>query len=98
MNQFINLKKYIEMGEYEPQVLSQFEEFNKLSPHLQWELVRQAIKNRWVILQLRWADTANQLDYSKKPHLKETQKGIQRQMKQLQLDEERLDLYYSKLV
>lgn len=93
---YLSLQKAIEMGEYEPSFLSQFEEWNKLTRHSQFQLIRQALKNREVQLRQQWAEIFNFLEFSKKPELQQGLDNIQEQIKQLNKDQERLYLEYSK--
>jgi hypothetical protein len=47
-------------------------------------------------LRVQWAEINNVLDFRLKPHLKEALLNIQKQLKELDKDEERLYLEYSK--
>jgi len=91
----LTLEKAIEFGEYDPEYLAQFPEWHQLSSRSQWALIENGLKNCRRILLLRWADIANQLDYSKKPHLHLAAENITKQIKKLNLDEERLQVEYS---
>ena len=42
----MTLQKAIELGEYDPDYLAQFAEWSSLSRHSQFELIRQALRNR----------------------------------------------------
>lgn len=90
----MTLQKAVDLGEYDPEYLSTFPEYQTLTPHLQWRMVHQAIKNRRTSLNVNWAEIANQPDYSKKPHLKPIQESIEKQLRQLQIDEENLQNYF----
>ncbi len=90
----ITLQRAVDLGEYDPEYLSSFPEWHDLTPHLQWRMVHQAIKNRRTSLNVNWAEIANQPNYSQKPHLKPIQESIQKQLKQLQADEENLQNYF----
>lgn len=94
--EFINLRKAIDMGEYDPKYLFQFEEWHKLPRHMQFELIKQALENRETQLMRQWAEIANVLDFRNKPYLKEGHENIQKQLKKLHDDRERLFLEYSK--
>lgn len=93
---FLNLEKAIELGEYEPKFLSQFAEFRGLPRYTQFQMIRQAIKNREKQLRLHYAELNNQLDLRNKPSLKEGMKNIEKQIEKLNTDEERLLVEYSK--
>ncbi len=94
-NRFLTLEKAIELGEYDPQVLGRFEEFRRLSRYSQWQLIRQAIKNREKQLRMHWAELTNQLDLSQKPYIKEALKKIELKIEELNEDEERLLIEYA---
>ncbi len=90
----ITLQRAVDLGEYDPEYLSSFPEWHDLTPHLQWRMVHQAIKNRRTSLMVNWAEVANQPNYSQKPHLKPIQASIEKQLKQLQDDEESLQNFF----
>ena len=92
---FFTLEKAIELGEYNPEVLSQFGDFKVLSRHSQFQLIGQALKNRKRQLWMQWAEINNQLNFSKKPYLEEGLSKIKGQLDELDEDEERLLLEYS---
>jgi len=91
----ITLQKAIDMGEYDPKYLSTFPDWHKSSRIMQWQMVRQAIKNRRRFLQLQWAEINNQLDYSQKPYLKQAGDNIQKQLDLLLKDEEKYLVEFS---
>lgn len=93
----ISLSKAIEFGEYDPDYLSQFEDWNQLSRHSQFELIRKAIENRLRQLIGQYAEINNVLDFSKKPHLQEALKNIDDQRRRVLEDKENLYLEYSKI-
>ena len=95
--QFLTLEKTIELGEYDPKVLRSFPEFKKLSRHSQFQLIRQALKNREHQLRIHWAEITNLLDFSKKPHLTKALAEVENQIEALNEDEEKLLIEYSKL-
>lgn len=90
----MTLQKAVDLGEYDPDYLSTFPDWHEITPHLQWRMVHQAIKNRRTSLMVNWAEVANQPNYSKKPHLKPIQESIEKQLRQLQEDEEKLQDYF----
>ncbi|MBP6989852.1 hypothetical protein KBB48_03720 [Candidatus Shapirobacteria bacterium] len=91
----ITLQKAVDMGEYNPDYLSTFPEWHKLSRIMRWQMIRSAIKNRRKFLQLQWAEINNQLDYSQKPYLKLAGENIQKQLTALTEDEEKYQVEYS---
>lgn len=95
-SKYLTLDKAIELGEYNPAVLETFDEFAVLSRHAQYQLIREALKNREKQLWLQWAEITNQLNFSKKPYLQKGLDNIQEQLDHLHEDEEKLILTYSK--
>jgi len=91
----MTLQKAIDMGEFDPDFLATFPEWHQLSRHIRWEMVRQGLHNRRRQLRIHWAEIANQPDFSKKPHLSSALKNIEKQLDELQVDEERLQVEYS---
>ena len=91
----MTLDKAIELGEYDPEFLKQFEEFTRLPRYSQFLLIQKALRNRRRQLQLHWADLNNQLDFSRKPELKPALKSVQNQIEYLNDEEERLLIEYS---
>jgi hypothetical protein len=91
----MTLEKAIEMGEYDPEYLSVFAEWHNLTKMMQWQYVREAIKNRKRFLLRQWAEIFNILDFSSKPQLAEAMKNIEKQQKKLAEDEERLQVEFS---
>lgn len=90
----MTLDRAVEMGEYDPDFLATFPEWYELSKHMQWHMIRKALENRRRFLVVQWSELANQPDYSQKPHLKQAQKGVERQLDELQIDEERLQVEF----
>ena len=95
--QILSLSKAIELGEYDPEYLSRFDEWNQLSRHSQFELIRRAIENRLRQLIGQYAEINNVLDFSKKPHLQVALKNIDDQRRKVLNDKEDLYLEYSKI-
>lgn len=91
----MTLQKAIDMGEYNPDFLATFPEWLPLSRHIQWEMIRQGLRNRTRQLRIHWAEMSNQPDFSKKPYLRKAMENIETQLKELQDDEERLQVEYS---
>lgn len=92
----MTLEKAIEMGEYEPSYLSTFPEWHQLTKYLQFQYIRRGVENRRRHLRVQWAEINNVLNFSLKPHLKEALRNIEIQLKELDRNEERLYLEYTK--
>lgn len=92
----MTLQKAVDMGEYDPEFLGNFAEWHSLTRMMQWNYVRQAIKNRKRFLLLQWAEIANILDLRLKPELKEALKNIEKQQEKVNQDEERLQIDFAK--
>lgn len=92
----MTLQKAIDMGEYDPDYLATFPEWHKLSQHVQFQFIREGLDNRRRQLTLQWAEINNVIDFRLKPHLKIALKNVERQLKKLDKDWERLYLEYSK--
>lgn len=94
--QFITLQKAIELGEYEPSVLSKFDDWKLLSAHGQWQLIKQGLDNHERQLRVQWADVCNVLDFSKKTHLQAALRAIESKIKKVWDDRERLYLEFAQ--
>lgn len=93
--QGMTLDKAIELGEYNPAFLSTFAQWHTLSRHVQFQYIRKALDNRNQHLISQWAEIINMIDFSKKPELAEALKNIEKQIKELDRDREKLYLEYS---
>jgi hypothetical protein len=91
----MTLDEAIELGEYQPEYLMQFEEFAKLSRHGQLQLIRKALKNRHRQLITQYAEINNQLHFSKKPWLQEGLDKVMEKIQKLEEDRERLLVEYA---
>ncbi len=91
----ISFKEAIELGKYEPAFLSQYTEWNTFDAQIQYQYIIKAIGNRRKQLRLQWAALANQLDFSQKPHLKAAQGKVEKAIRDLNDDEERLIVEYA---
>lgn len=91
----ITLQQAIDFGEYDPAHLVNFAEWHTLSPHIQWQLVRKAldVRNRQLITQ--YAELSNALDLRNKPHVKDAMKNVEKQLKNLAKDREKLYVEFS---
>lgn len=92
----ITLQKAIDLGEYNPEYLSTFSEWHDLSQHIQFQYIKTALDNRRKQLVMQYAEINNILDFSQKPELKSALTNIEKQLKMLELDRERLFVEYSK--
>jgi len=84
------------MGEYNPTFLSTFPEWSSCSKYIQWNYIRQGIKNRRSFLLRNWAETNNVLDFSLKPKMQQVLDNIDKQQQFLNKEEERLRFEYLK--
>lgn len=91
----LTLNEAIDFGEYNPEYLSQFEEWQTLSPHIQWQLIRKALDTRRQQLITQYAELNNILDMSKKPHVQKAMKDVEEQLQKVMDDRERLYIEYS---
>lgn len=92
----MTLKKAIDFGEYDPDYLSTFAEWHTLSRHIKFLYIRIAIENRRKNLLMQYAEINNMLDFSKKPHLSDALRNIEKQLKTVEVDRERLFVEYSQ--
>lgn len=92
----MTLKEAVELGEYNPDFLSTFPEWHTFSKHVQFQFLRKALDNRNKQFLMQWAEVNNMLDFRLKPHLSVALKNIEKQMKKLDSDRERLYFEYSK--
>ncbi len=93
--QFMTLQKAVDMGEYDPEYLGTFAEWHTLSRHMQFQFVKQGLDNRRRQLWLQWAEVNNTPDFHLKPYLQTALENIEKQIKKLDNDWERLFLDYS---
>ncbi len=92
--QIITLDQAIEFGEYDPDYLSRFSDWERLSRHIQLEMIKKALDNRRRQLVGQYAELNNVLDFSKKDYLKNALKNIENQLKKLEEDREKIYLVY----
>ncbi|PWU23088.1 hypothetical protein C5B42_04150 [Candidatus Cerribacteria bacterium 'Amazon FNV 2010 28 9'] len=93
----MTLLKAVELGEYDPQVLARFPEWHQLGRHAQFQLVRKGLTNRNFQLQSTWGEINNQLNFSKKPHLHQALRNIEKQIHELREEEDRLFVEFTKV-
>ena len=92
----LTLDKAIEMGEYDPDHLANFPEWHTFSRHVQFQYIRKALDNRHKQLLMQYAELNNVLDLSKKPHILEAIKNMEKQLHSLLEEKDRLFAEYSK--
>ena len=93
--QFMTLQKAVDLGEYEPEYLATFPEWHTLSKHVQFQFIKQGLDNRRKQLWVQWAEVNNTPDFHLKPYLTITLKNIERLIKKLDDDWEKLFVKYS---
>lgn len=87
----------IQMGEYQPEKLAQYPEWQTLSHHVQWEYISKSMANRKTQLMRKWSETINFMDQSDIVGLKkQIADSIFEQIRKLGEEKERLYLEYSK--
>lgn len=95
-NYTMTLLKAVELGEYDPEVLSRWPEWHQLSKHGQFQLVRKGLTNKDFQLRGSWAEINNQLNFSKKPHLHKALESIEKEISQLRIEEDRLFVEFTQ--
>lgn len=93
----LSFEEAIKMGEYDPQYLATYPEWHQFSSHVQFQYIRRAVENRRRQLLMQWAEVNNMIDFSLKPHLAETLKNIEKQLKVVERDREKIFVAYSKV-
>jgi ribulose kinase len=94
MSSEMTLQKAVDLGEYDPKYLTTLSGWRDLTSHLQWQMVRQALKNRRTSLMVNWSEVANHPNFSQKPELKKIHESIEKHLKHLQQDEEKLQNFF----
>jgi hypothetical protein len=92
----MTLKEAIGLGEYNPDFLATFPEWHTYSRHIQFQYIRQALDNRNKQLLMQWAEINNTIDFRLKPQMAEALVNIQKQMKKLDDERDKLYFEYSK--
>ncbi len=94
----LSLREVIDLGEYKPELLSQYPEWEKLSEYARFQLITKGLENRRRQIFKKWAEVVNFIDDSGNPKLQqEAKENIERQLKELRADKERLFSEYTKL-
>lgn len=91
----LTFKESIDLGKYDEEYLNQYQEWRDMDRQIRFQFISQALKNRRLQLRTQWAELANQLDFSKKPYLKEAQKKVEQALRDLNDDEEQLLVEYA---
>lgn len=91
----IELNDAIDLGEYDPTLLSSFPEWKNLSRTIQFQLIRKALDVHYRNLIQQYAELNNVLDFSKKPHIQGALHNIEIKLKKFHLDKEKLYVEYS---
>jgi len=91
----LSFKEAIAMGKYEPSFFAEYPEWVTFDRAIQFQYISQGIANRRRLLRIQWAGLNNQLDFSKKPYLKTAVEKVEKAIKDLNEDEERLFVEYA---
>lgn len=91
--QALSFQEAINMGEYKPDILSKYSEWEGLSPYSQLQYIKQGLDNRKKNLTLQMAELYNVLDFRMKPDLKDAIKNIHDHLNKIEDDREK---YYSE--
>ncbi len=97
MEDSLTLKDVIALGEYEPEILGKYPEWENLSNSARFELIRQGLEKRRKRIFDMWCDVVNFIGDFPQADRQETKGNLERQMQQLRADKERLYNEYSKL-
>ena len=92
----MTLKKAVDFGEYDPNYLSTFPEWTTLSKYIRFQYIRTAIENRRKMFLMQYAEVNNILDFRLKPELKVALRNIERELKKVEDDREKILIEYSK--
>lgn len=94
--QIMTLQKAVDLGEYDPEYLKTFPEWHTLGRHVQLQFIREGLDNRRKQLLIQWAEMDRAIDYRLKPHLQVAQRNVEKQLKKIEEDRERLYSEYSR--
>jgi len=92
----MTIQKAVDFGEYDPKFLSTLPEWHTLSKHIQFQYIKTALENRRHQLLQQYAEISYVLDFRLIPELKETLDNIHKQIKQLDVDFEKISMEYFK--
>ncbi len=93
----LTLSEVIELGEYEPEVLAKYPEWEKLSNYARFQLITRGLETRRRQLFKKWSEVVNFIGDFPSASREETKTNLERQLQQLRADKERLYNEYSKL-
>lgn len=94
----MTLQKAIDLGEYNPDYLANFAEWHRLSTFTQFQLIRRALEIRHSQLITQYSELNNVLDFSKKPHVQQAVKNVEKQLRIFESEREDLFVRYSNLM
>lgn len=94
----INFEQAIDFGEYQPEILSEFEEWKGFTSYTQLQFILKGIENRRKRLTAQIADMYNVLDFSLKPEAKEAAEQLLKLLKKVEEDKEKLTIEYSSKI
>lgn len=94
----LTFNQAISLGEYSPDILSNYEEWKDLTPYAQLQYITKAMDNRKELLTKQLADLYNVLDFRLKPELKEALANIHKHLKKIEEDREMYYLEYSRKI
>lgn len=92
---YMTLQKAVDLGEYNPEYLATFPEWHEMSRHVQFQFIKQGLENREKQLWMQWSEVNNVIDFRLKPNMGTALENIQKQVKKLNKDRERLFIEYS---
>lgn len=88
----------IELGEYDPKLLSKYSEWKTMSSHAKFQKIREALENRRHQLLTQYAEINNMIDFRLKPELKEALTKIKLKLDKLEEDREELYVKYASRI
>jgi len=91
----MSLDQAIELGEYNPEYLAQFPQWQTMSKHMQFELIKKALVNRRKQLLRNWMEVNQANDYRLKPDLHKASEVIENKLEELTRDKEKLYAKYT---
>lgn len=94
-HQTLSFQEAINMGEYKPEILSKYSEWEGLSSYAQLQYIKQGMDNRKKNLTLQMAELYNVLDFRMKPDLKDAINNIHNHLSKIEDDREKYYLEYS---
>ncbi|QQS38730.1 hypothetical protein IPM62_05085 [Candidatus Woesebacteria bacterium] len=92
----MSIQKAVDLGEYDPEVLSLCKEWSGLSYHAQLQYIKEGLDNRRKQLLMQWAEMDRAIDLRLKPNLEIAKHNVEKQLKKIEDDREKLYFEYSK--